>query len=195
MQRTRIICAFADVTKFGSYAKIASRDPEAFEKFVRDIYNAFASYRGESEHFVKYLGDGFLAIATLVQGHNCQLAVKFLCELHELQDEVNRLIKDLPGFPKPDGFRVRVAAGQVFKIKVSDGEVDFVGYAMNLAARLLRVCPDVPLICHESVKDIIGKKDHIVFQKINAHRHTLDGVEQEDLHALWAFTCCEPKEG
>lgn len=82
----------------------------------------------------------------------------------------------------------------MFKIKTLDGETDFVGYAMNLSARLLRVCPDVPLICHESVKDIIGQKDHVEFKKVNAHRHALDGIEQEDLHALWAYTCCEKKE-
>lgn len=64
---------------------------------------------------------------------------------------------------------------------------------MNLAARLLRVCPDVPLICHESVKDIIGQKDHVEFKKVNPHRTALDGVEQEDLHALWSYNCCEER--
>lgn len=162
---------------------------------MRDIYDVFSVYRGESAHFVKYLGDGFLTIATLVQGHNCHLAVKFLCELHSLSKKVNEIISALPGFPKPDGFRVRVAAGQVFKIDFGEGQVDYVGYAMNLSARLLRVCPEVPLVVHESVKDIIGEKEKVSFKKVNIHRASLDGVEQEDLHALWAFDCSASQGG
>jgi class 3 adenylate cyclase len=160
---------------------------------VRELYVVFSTYRIGSHHYIKYLGDGFVVVATLVRGHNCQLVAKFLCDLQELSAKINSLIESLPGFPKPGGFRVRVVAGQTFRIFAPCGAGDYIGYAMNLCARLLDVCPDTELICHESVKDIIGKKDCVAFTKMNTHRHRLDGVEQEDLQALWQFDCSKGK--
>lgn len=194
MQRERIVCAFVDVSRFGSYAKIASRDPESFESFVRDLYSVFVAYGKNAKHPVKYLGDGLLAISLLVRGHNCKKMAAFLHELEELAVEVNGVIEDILGFPRPGFVRIRCAAGQVLKIYLPDGSTDYIGYALNLTSRLMRVCPEKTLVIHESVKDIVGDKHCFTFTKVDANQHVLDGVEQEDLRALWTFECSKGKE-
>jgi class 3 adenylate cyclase len=140
-------------------------------------------------HHVKFLGDGLMTVAILGRGHNCDVARQFLCDLTALSDAMNTAIDGMLVYPKPVGFRTRVVAGQVSRIKTPEGDIDYVGYAVNLSSRLLRVQENTRLICHESVKDIIGTKDGLEFKKVKVSRHDIDGVDFEDLDGLWEFKC------
>lgn len=130
-----------------------------------------------------------MVIAMLGRGHNCELTRQFLCDLTDLSEAMNGAIDDMVVYPKPMGFRTRVVAGQVSKIKTECGDVDYIGYAMNLASRILRVSESTRLICHQSVKDIMGNKDCVDFKKIRVSKNELDGVDHEDLDGLWEFKC------
>lgn len=130
-----------------------------------------------------------MVIAILGSGHNCELTRQFLCDLMDLSDAMNSAIDDMVVYPKPLGFRARVVAGQVSKIKTECGDVDYIGYAMNLASRILRIQEMTKLICHQSVKDIMGNKDCVEFKKVRVAKGELDGVDHEDLDGLWEFKC------
>jgi len=75
---------------------------------------------------------------------------------------------------------------------------DYIGYPVNLAARTLRISKEnTPLLCHESVKDIIGPRKarlaNVQFKKVPKPRIGPDGVDVEDLGHLWEFVFEEGK--
>jgi len=77
-----------------------------------------------------------------------------------LADSIESIIQKTL-YPRPIGFRIRVVAGYVWKLmathtmKEKRKQTDYLGYPINLAARLLEVERDAPCLCHQSIEEII----------------------------------------
>lgn len=197
-ERKWIVVAFVDILGFATWVRRASNSPEERQKFVIHLYRKLTYYSTSKGYFVKLLGDGAMIVRELVAGHNCQTVMTMLKDLDCLHKYIDRVIMQSE-FPRLGGSRIRVVAGHVLKLRskfcANDCflQDDYIGYPINLAARLLEVLKTTePIICHESVKDIVGKKEEksdFVFRllKLEGERR-LDGIDEEDLNSLWAVS-------
>ena len=87
---------------------------------------------------------------------------------------------------------MRAVCGHVDKLMVIDPNArsrkipEYIGYAINLAQKLLSIAPDAPFICHESVAKILGKYPRQFrlshFKVVEEKRK---GIDPEDIAGLW----------
>jgi hypothetical protein len=193
MERKRIIAAFGDIRGFRKWTLRALNSPEVSEGFIRDVYSNFEQFSQKTSNYVKYLGDGLLIVRELGNGHNCGTARQFLHEVHNLTVAIEDSIKGI--WPRPDGFRARVACGYVWKrptIKRWKGRnfnhAEYIGYAVNMAQALLYVYPEIQNICHESIVELIGpKKNGLVLERLAPPKERRHGVDPQDFNGLWRF--------
>lgn len=193
MERKRIIAAFGDIRGFRKWILRANNSPENAGDLMEAIYLLFEDFTRRSGAYVKFMGDGFLAIIELRTGHNCGVARELLGDMHQLTADVVNLMK--PVYPRPDGFRVRVAAGHVWKrmtLKKLHGKIlrhpEYIGYAVNMAQSLLYVYPEIECICHESIIELIGPKKHgLLFTRLAPPKERRHGVDPQDFEGLWSF--------
>lgn len=138
-----------------------------------------------------------MLVKEMSSGHNCNKAIDFLKDMNCFTKFICQSI-DKTAWPRPDGFRVRVAAGHVLKMNMTlckqgcTFQSDYIGYPVNLASRMLDIAKDSErLICHESVRDIIGvkkaEKAGVAFKPLNGLISTPEGVDDEDIKGLWSF--------
>ena len=193
----RVIVAFVDVVGFGPWIKRAHALSD-FHFLITQLYRKLVHFHDDLGYHVKFLGDGGMILKEMLPGHNCGMAIKFLRDMDCLGNFMGTVIKKT-AWPRPDGFRIRIAAGHVSKltIKICETECtfqkDYIGYPINLASRILEVMKDSSVcICHESVKDIIGQRKakiaNLVFNKQSNPYEPPNGVDAEDLNHLWEFT-------
>lgn len=193
MERKKVIAAFGDIRGFRKWTLRAMNTPEVSSAFIEEVYRHFETFSQSTNNFVKYLGDGILIIKELGNGHNCGNARSFLQEIYTLNTQVHDALKKV--WPRPEGFRVRVACGHVWKrytLKRIRGHhvrhPEYIGYPVNMAQSLLYVYPEIPTICHESITELIGTKTNgLVFERLPAPKERRHGVDPQDFHGLWTF--------
>lgn len=189
MERKWVIVAFGDVIGFGPWIKRALNDQESQDEFLKNFFAEIWRFTDRYDCYLKHIGDGVLILKELPEkGHKCEATIEFLQECYRFTAEMNRIVKRC-AWPSPDGFRLRVVAGNVRKISRSKSHEDpeYIGYAINLAERLLSIKAEIPCICHESVISIIGKKRGIEFRCLGDISEKRRGVDSEDINALWSF--------
>ncbi|MCG3204838.1 MAG: hypothetical protein KCHDKBKB_01555 [Elusimicrobia bacterium] len=160
------------------------------------LYDTFIRFRNGSGYFVKLLADGLMAVLELPQEKKATSVVEMLDHADKLVRSVQSLIKHL-NYPRPDGFRIRVAAGDVLKLEASHPldktkiQVDYSEYAVDIAFGLLGVEKESPRICHETVREIVGAdtkaRARVKFEKIKRPAVCPEGIDPEDLDALWSY--------
>lgn len=212
--RSRVLVATGDIRGFGRWIKRAGTSIEEQWALISKLYSRVLSLATSKGYYVKMLGDGFLIIRELNETNNWEIVLKDLKLLSCLAKRIQWDIAELPS-PRPDGFRIRVVAGHAWKVlartcpnnALCRNQQDFVGYHINLASRLLHVLPEIPAICHESVKEIVGNRHEIIgsrknegfridFKRLDDPRVREQGVDPEDLRELWSFKkICRCKKG
>jgi class 3 adenylate cyclase len=186
--RKKVVVTFADIRGSSRWMRRMADDELCRHNFMR-AYDTEALYFKERSGctFYKRIGDGRMFVHELPERAS-DLPVRILLESMALVSRVERLIARLPS-PRPGGFRVRHMAGTVVNEVYEDGENDWIGYVPNTCSRLLGVRPDVPLVVQETFKELVStqplKKRGIRFEHLKPDRRCPDGVDQEDLDALY----------
>lgn len=196
MERTCVIVAFGDVAGFNPWIRRGSNAPEVITDFVEKFYAEMQDFvKTHNAVQIKYLGDGFMILKELKSTCTRGTCVaKFITDVARLAKRLKRIVKQCD-FPPPDGFRLRIAHGHVSKIQVLD-PVDperkrmiweFIGYAVNLAQKLLDVSPRTVLVVHESAIKVLGRqKTGLRLKRLVGSKERPRGVDSEDLEGLWS---------
>lgn len=190
-----MIAVFGDVRGFRKWILRANNAPENAGELMNKIYVHFEGFSQRSGAYIKFMGDGFLVILELKNGHNCGTTLSLL---QEMLDLTKNIVESMRGYyPRPDGFRVRIAAGHVWKRMTMSWhhprgrlirQPEFIGYAVNMAQSLLYVYPEIECICHESIIEIVGaKKNGLVFERLEPPKERRHGVDPQDFEGLWSF--------
>ncbi len=191
-QRVRIIVICGDTTSFGSWGTRTGDDQKHFSSFMSPFVELLNNFRKKHGCFVSQVADGFVAILEMKEGHNCHLAIKAIkmgiCIKKKVQRIVNRM-----NHPKPAGFRVRINCGWGWKWDLNGkGDYDYFSPTINTTHKLLRVNKHTPVICHESVKELMSfrqiKQSGVKMTKIVETDQTPPGVNQEDMDLLWEIS-------
>lgn len=164
---------------------------------IANVYVEFERMAMECGYYVKFLGDGLMMVREMGGGHNCGVTMKFLQDAESLTHRIEEIIR--VHWPRPDGFRIRVTSGHVWKRMAtirSGGRrqtirlPEYIGYSVNLAQRLLEVQPTIACICDESIPEILGpKKQKLSLERMGTPKERPRGVDPEDLERLWIFRC------
>jgi class 3 adenylate cyclase len=197
MQRRWIVVAFSDILGFGTWRRRASNTPEIAEPFIQRFYDVIEQFIRKNDVdwlYLKYLGDGFMVIKEIFPGKNEKKSVQcFLDKMAFLTSELSKVVRKCE-WPTPEGFRTRVVAGHVSKLEVINPNdrkktvSEYVGYAVNLAQRLLEISPATPFICHESIVKIIGTNNkNIKIKRMGESKERPRGVDPEDITGLWTL--------
>lgn len=193
-KRVRAIVAFGDITAFSEWTRRGSNSPEGFRSFMVRLYREFIRFRNGNGYFVKLLGDGFMAVRELSALNTKKEVRVFLQHSLDLESAIRKIEKKI--FPQPGLFRITVVIGHVWKIVASrtgqenSKQTDYLGYAVNLAARLLEIDRREGILCHESVSKIVsnglGKEIGFALERIVEPIRCPRGVDPEDLKGLRA---------
>jgi hypothetical protein len=192
-ERVHVLAAFGDIRGFGSYTQRITDDQSQIIPFLSKYDDVVMQFEARNDYFLKHLGDGFLCVAK-TNGEKGVTTVRFLSDLWELLGILQRLISRTKS-PRPDGYRVRVAAGHVYQAVRLDGSIDFRGYHINLAAKMLQIEKEKhPFVVHESAKQLMSKSQieraGLRFKLLpppELRRHP-DGIYKKDMEELWAMT-------
>lgn len=194
--RKHVLVAFGDISDFASWTRRGSNSPEEFKSFMIQVYREFIRFRNGSGYFVKLIGDGLMAIKELSPKNAFSDTMAILRHSCELDESITRIIAKTH-YPRPNGFRIRIVAGHVWKLTATHTknekrkQTDYLGYSINLASRLLEVERAIPCLCHQSVKETIDREEHlgrkIKLLKVKKPTHCPRGVDVEDMEALWSF--------
>jgi class 3 adenylate cyclase len=190
--RVKVLVAFGDVTGFGAWTRRGSNSPEEFKDFMVQLYKEFIRFRNGNGYFVKLMGDGFMCITEIDNGGAKARTIEFMRHALDLESAIRYITRNT--FPEPGSFRIRIAAGHVWKMVASrpgqgGTQIDYLGYAINLAARLLEIDRESPILCHESVRKILNGAflDNAEFGCRPARNRCRcpRGVDPEDIRTLW----------
>jgi class 3 adenylate cyclase len=141
---------------------------------------------------VKLMGDGFMCITEINGGNEKSRTLEFMNHALDLELAIQNITKNT--FPAPGSFRIRIAAGHVWKMVASrpgqvTAQTDYLGYAVNLAARLLEIDRESAILCHESVRKIMNGKfrgsARFAFESAHIRGRCPRGVDPEDIRTLW----------
>lgn len=199
MDRKKIVVAFGDIRGFRRWMLRAINAPEIAWETMNQIYLLFEDYSCRSQNYIKFLGDGFVVIKELNRKNNALVVRSILEDMAILSRSIIETLKMT--YPRPDGFRVRVATGHVWKRitkKKINGRIvnhpEYIGYAINMAQSLLYVYPEINCICHEGIIEIIGKrKNGISVEHLEPPKERRSGIDQQDFTGLWSFEVNEKK--
>ncbi len=191
-ERVKVLVAFGDITDFGAWTRRGSNSPEEFKTFMVEIYHEFIRFRNGNGYFVKLMGDGFMCVTEIGKGSAKRQVSEFLRHAVELDVGIRGISKK--AFPAPGPFRIRIAAGHVWKMVASRPgqaatQTDYLGYAVNLAARLLEIDRESAILCHESIKKILNgsviKENGFRLKPAYIRGRCPRGVDPEDIQMLW----------
>lgn len=188
--KAKIIVVFADIRGSSRWTRRMAEDEDARHAFMLAYDKECRFYKERTvSKFYKRLGDGRMFAHELNGNSHSEVATKILIECLGLIKRVDRLITKLPS-PRPAGFRMRLFAGMVNKEIYSDGEQDWVGYIPNSCHKFLSVASEIQCITHETIKELItpkaARENKFTFTLLEGQRRCPDGVDREDLEALWA---------
>lgn len=192
MQRTWVVCAFGDIRGFGSWTSRAASSREVKDPFIQAFYETLQLYvkKHTDVHF-KYTGDGFMAVKEFDHRDS-----KSICEFLKTLKCVTRKIKTAVSkcdWPQPDGFRIRISCGDVYKLMVLDPNdperkrliPEYIEYATNSASHLLQVNPETVALATEGVIKALGRY-RSVFRVRDPRKPTKypTSVNREDVEGL-----------
>jgi class 3 adenylate cyclase len=193
-KRVRAIVAFGDITAFSEWTRRGSNSPEGFRSFMVQLYREFIRFRNGNGYFVKLLGDGFMAVREITPRELKKEVLAFLEHCLTLESAIRKIENKI--FPKPGSFRITVVVGHVWKIVASrpgqenSNQTDYLGYTVNLAARLLEIDRREGILCHESVRKILcancWEEAGLALKRIAGPVRCPRGVDPEDLKGLRA---------
>lgn len=193
-KRVRAIVAFGDITAFSEWTRRGSNSPEGFKSFMVRLYREFIRFRNGNGYFVKLLGDGFMAVRELTTQNTNKEVAAFLNHALALESAIRGIENKM--FPQPGLFRITVVVGHVLRIvasrtgQESSRQTDYLGYAVNLAARLLEIDRREGILCHESASKIMinGNRKEVGFtlERVTGPIRCPRGVDPEDLKGLRA---------
>ncbi|MCG3205525.1 MAG: hypothetical protein KCHDKBKB_02247 [Elusimicrobia bacterium] len=190
--RVKILVAFGDISGFGAWTRRGSNSPEEFKDFMVHLYKEFIRFRNGNGYFVKLMGDGFMCITEIGKGDAKSRTLEFLNHAMDLEFAIQTITRKT--FPAPGSFRIRIAAGHVWKMVASrpgqeTAQTDYLGYAINLAARLLEIDRESSVLCHESVRRILNgairNRTEFGFKPLHIRIRCPRGVDPEDIRTLW----------
>ena len=191
-ERVKVLVAFGDITDFGAWTRRGSNSPEEFKAFMGQVYHAFIRFRNGNGYFVKLMGDGFMSIVEIDGGKAKSKTDEFIRHALELDQSFRKIATTT--FPPPGSFRMRIVAGHVWKMVASrpgqgSAQIDYLGYPVNLAARLLEIDRPSAILCHESVKKILNgigaRNGEYQLNSIHVRSRCLRGIDPEDVRNLW----------
>lgn len=191
-ERIHVLAAFGDIRGFGSYTQRITDDQSQIVPFLKKYDEVIAVFEAQHDYFFKHLGDGFLCVSK-ISGKNGAHTIKFLSDLWNLLKAIERLIARTKS-PRPDGYRIRVAAGHVYQTYRLDGSIDFRGYHINLASKMLQIEKENhPFVVHESAKQLMSKHEAdragLSFKLLPPPqlRRYPEGIYKEDMSELWTM--------
>lgn len=187
-KQVRAIIVFGDIRGFSVWEQSVTRPEIEFKPLMNRFDAMVDQHETSTGWFTKNLGDGYMQIIELPSGHACKTALHVLRYTADFATKVSNTIRRSP-WPRPDGFRVRFAAGHIWK---KDGNKrDYVGRHVNLTHKLLRVSPENEFLAHQSFVELMTKKqaDGIgaKFLKAETDRRVPDGILKADMKALWSL--------
>lgn len=186
-RQVKIIVAIGDIQGFGSYTLRITKPESEYLPFM-NYFDGLVGNLHRDCRIVKETGDGFILFHEIQENNGHLVAINLLKDMKHVSDLMNDRISDLP-WPRPDGFRVRLATGYVWKKTPIGNSPIFRGYHINLASKILRIRKDIPLICHESFKYLIqsnkSKPNGYSFHRINTEEESPDGIYSRDVKDLW----------
>lgn len=188
-KQVKAIVVFGDIRGFSVWEQSVTR-PEIEFKPLMNCFDAMVDeFEAKTGYFTKNLGDGYMQIVELqADTHDCIPALRVLKETVKFATSVQTVIRKSP-WPRPDGFRVRVSSGHVWKKQ--GNKTDYVGRHVNLAHKLLRVSPQTEFLAHQSFLELMARRQTheigVKFAKLPPDRRIPDGVLKADMNALWSF--------
>jgi hypothetical protein len=196
-KRVFALVLFGDTTRFRRWRSRPFLSAEKHARFMIALYDTFIRFRNGSGYFVKLLADGLMSVLELPDGNQrSRAALEMMISANELVKSVRAQIKQMD-YPRPDGFRIRMAAGHVLKLEASHPldktkiQVDYVEYAVDMTFGLLGVEKESPCICHETVREIVEDnskaKALVKFEKVKRPAVGPEGIDPEDLDVLWSY--------
>lgn len=185
----RVAVAFGDMRGSNVWLQRVNNQGLEYRTLMDKIDERISELKSTSKHFVKRMGDGFLIILNMDHASSLEVA-EFLMVLWDFKERAVQWIKDHPN-PRPGGFRIRAACGYVEEKLHGKDEIDYRGYHIGMASKLLRVDKRISFICHQSIKEILTphhvKSFGFVFKKMRKPRLKIDGVFEADMKELFAF--------
>lgn len=197
----RAVVAYCDVTGFTGWmnrALVAHKD-DVVITFIQKMKLAFRNFRDETGFETLPTGDGIIAVVSVMEGGKPARLFELICSTLRLQKIMTRLISSTPA-PRPAGFRIRIAAGFVYRTDEPSmtGQVsglvrlfDFLGACMNLGSRLLEFRRETVAIITEEALDMMtpAERRRLNLKAIETlpDERSPRGVPVEELPGLRAF--------
>lgn len=192
MKRTWVVVAFGDIRGFGAWTSRAANSRETKDPFIQGFYDVLQGYvLKHSKVYFKYTGDGFMALQEFESKDPKQIYY-FIKSLQQISKKIKKIIVN-SDYPQPDGFRIRITSGDVYKISVidpSDSErkrkvPEYVEYATNQAAHLLKVNPEIVCLATESIVKNLGKyRSFFRMRKLERPSDYPESVNRQDIETL-----------
>lgn len=164
--RARIVALYADIRDFSTGCNTARASEIA--KLVEICYERVHQLHVDYHHnFHRLLGDGFLLVWEINEfshydANTCDGAAGALSEAIGAAFEIHKkyfyLRKSLP-FSTPMGFGISITLGEGYRVRLRTAlskldEDDYVGYPMNLGARLQRLAEPNEVILDPSAAEV-----------------------------------------
>lgn len=185
-RQVRAIIVFGDIRGFSTWEQKAANPDVEFKPLMNRFDAMVDKLETATGWFTKNLGDGYMQVVELPAGHSCGLAAKLMEAHWQFGAAMTTMFKKSP-WPRPDGFRIRVASGHIWKKEGS--KHDYVGRYCNMTHKLLRVSPDKFFLCHQSFVELMTRSQTnragFCYAKAEADRRIPDGVLKADATALW----------
>ncbi len=183
LKRTLII--FADVWGFGRWSRRVN--PKEYRILSDSMDLEFDRYEESNPCFFKLMGDGFMAVFPFQTEKHISNLDSILNNIFIHQTKMSDMIENHPYYPRPNGYRVRVSLGHVWHRKGKNE--DYSGYWINMTAHLLAIRKEIPIIIHQSAKELISEKMisewNYKFKKIKPPVRYYDGIDKEDINSMW----------
>jgi len=199
-ERRYAVVAYGDTTSFSTFVQRTIDDPTIHRSYLLDLYQSSFKYQAATGCFLKLLCDGFLAVHEFADVPPPAVVASLIEKLERIQTEVTAAGLKIQ-HPRPDLFRVTVAMGYVWALKLKT-EIpehcvakncdvttidDYFGYPTILAKRMLEGSHRTPImICQtvkESVEPLMGHRYD--FNPVPFERRIPSGVFKEDMASLW----------
>lgn len=123
-----------------------------FFELVEDSLSTWAL--PERQH-TKFLGDGALLIWRITDENRAEIGQKVVLGLHNLFRMYPELVferADTEAYrAHPQRVRVGIAQGEIAELRAHDGSNEYVGFSINLAARLQKFCPKIGFLISTTV--------------------------------------------
>lgn len=186
------VVAFGDIRGFGNWTGRAAASREVKDPFVINFYALMDAYVLKyRDVYFKRVGDGFMALKEFSRSDSKEIA-DFVLSLRWITRKARQSIENC-SWPSPDGFRVRLACGDVYKIMAIDPNdskrvrriPEYVEYPTNTPAHLLVVNPEIVCLATEGVVNAMGKHRSIFrVRKLEKPSCYPESVNREDVNGL-----------